>query len=104
MDKIIKLRKTNIIGVECEITDRLNNFSKINKEIGTLYIYPLDNRFVLRGFGATRGCVDTDETGIVKDIRLLDNCYSDTIGIYKSSDKEAIEEVIKEFIGCKIED
>lgn len=102
MDKIIKLRKTNIIGMECEITDRLNNFTKINKEIGALYVYPLDNRYVLRGFGATRGCVDTDENGIVKDIRLLDNCYSTTIGIYKSSDKEAIEEVIKEFIGCKV--
>lgn len=102
--KEIVLRGNSKNDLYCEITDVLNQYNVCKNRVSQLYIctHP-EGCLVIRGVGATRGCIRFNEYHVITEILIYDDHYNyGDSGIFKAEEKPKILEEMKKFIGYKI--
>lgn len=101
--KEIILRGNSKDDLYCEITDVLNQYNVFKNRASQLYICPHpEGCLVIRGVGATRGCIRFDEEYVITEVLIYDDYNYGKGGIFKVEDKSKILEEMKKFIGYKI--
>ncbi|VYU45792.1 hypothetical protein [Clostridium paraputrificum] len=79
------------------LDDNLKYKNNMPMPLNYIYNTPLNNRYIIRCIGASRGCIDVDDNNVITDVRIYHDKYR-TDRIYK----ENVDELLKQFIGYEL--
>ena len=79
------------------LDDNLKYKNNMPMPLNYIYNTPLNNRYIIRYIGASRGCIDIDDNNVITDVRIYHDKYR-TDRIYN----ENVDELLKRFIGYEL--